>query len=369
MKSFEYGDEKISDKEIMIALPSIVLGVGILSLPKDLASVTISSDGWIGILGGGVIAILITWLLAKLAVKFPNQSFFRFTSVVLSKPVAIIVSLLFAAIWLNVTAFEVRRIADVSKQYLFDSTPVEVIALSFLLVVVYAVSGSRAGLFRLNMMFLPIILFIALAVLVFNIRWFDPNQLLPLFKTDIQGYIKGMHAGVTSYAGFVIVLFYIGLVDNPERTPKLAAYGMCIPVVLYIILFVMCIGVFGHAATTNLIYPTIELAKGVEIPGGFLERFESVFFVIWIMAIFNTTSMALDIVVLCLNSIFTKTNKIKIVILVAPLVYAIGMFPQNIMEVSTFGSTTIDLALIYTVLIGLILFVMAKIRGVKRGAK
>nr|WP_245837265.1 hypothetical protein [Virgibacillus phasianinus] len=90
---------------------------------------------------------------------------------------------------------------------------------------------------------------------------------------------------------------------------------------------------------------------------------------IWIMAIFNTTAMALDIVVLCLNSIFTKTNKIKIVILLAPLVYLISMLPQNIMEVTAFGSITTDIALIYTVLVGLALFVMAKIRGVNRVTK
>nr|WP_245837266.1 endospore germination permease [Virgibacillus phasianinus] len=269
MKSFEYGDEKISDGEIMVAIPSIVISVGILSLPKELASVTISSDGWIGIVGGGIIAILLTWLLAKLVVSFPKQSFFQIISAVLTKPVAIIISLVFAMIWLNATALEVRKIADVSKQYLFDRTPVEVIALSFILVVVYAVSGSRAGLFRLNMMFLPIILFIALTVSIFNIGWFDPNLLLPIFKTDFQGYLKGLHAGTSSYVGFVIVFFYIGLVDNSKKVPKLTALGMCIPVVLYTILFIMCIGVFGNAATSNLLYPTIELAKEVQVPGDF----------------------------------------------------------------------------------------------------
>src|SRR5690625_8030978 len=61
---------------------------------------------------------------------------------------------------------------------------------------------------------------------------------------------------------------------------------MCIPVGLYLFIYVMCIAVFGNHVTENLIYPTIELAKAVDIPGEFFERFESIFFVVWIMAFF-----------------------------------------------------------------------------------
>ncbi|WP_404451852.1 spore germination protein [Virgibacillus necropolis] len=369
MKSFEYGDEKISDREIMLAIPSLVIGVGIFSLPRDLANVTTASDGWIAILVAGLVAVLATWLLAKLAIGFPNQSFFTFSSTILSKPVAVVISLLFAVIWLGITAFEVRRIADVSKLYLFDRTPVEVISLCFLLVVVYAVSGSRAGLFRLNMLFLPIILLIALVVFVFNLGFFDPNQLLPMFETDFKGYVKGIHTGLLSYVGFVIVLFYIGLVDNPKNVPEKAAIGMCIPIALYLMLFLLCIGVFGHSVTANLLSPTIELAKGVDVPGGFLERFESVFFIIWIMAIFNTTAMALDIVVLSLNSIFNHTKKIKVIILVAPIVFSVSMFPQDLIEVTLLGSIVSNAAFVYTIFIGVVLFIVAKVKGVKRDGK
>lgn len=362
MKSFEYGDEKISDREIMIALPSMVIGVGILSLPMELASVTTSSDGWIAILAGGIIAIFFTWMFAKFASGFPKQTFFTYSSLIVTKPVAIILSILFSIIWLSITAFEVRRISDVAKQYLFDKTPVEIVVLAFLLVVIYAVAGSRVGLFRLNMMFLPIILLIAFAVFVFNVGTFSPGNLLPMFETDLNGYIKGIHTGVSAYAGFAIVLFYIGLVDKPKNTPKKAVFGMCVPVVLYIALFIMCIGVFGHAVTSNLLFPTIELAKG----SGVFERFESVFFVIWIMAIFNTTTMALDVAVMSINSIFKKARKVKIIFIVAPIVYAIGMLPQNLLEVASFGTWTFNTAMVYSVTVTILLMIIAKLRGVKR---
>lgn len=366
MKSFEYGDEKISDKELMIAVPSMMIAVGILSLPSDLASSTVASDGWIPLVAGGLIAVFLSWMFAKLAVRFPNQTFFTYSSLIVTKPVAGILSIFFSVIWLGVAAYEVRRISDVSKQYLFDRTPVEVIALSFLLVVVYAVSNSRIGLLRLNMMFFPIIILIALVVFVFNLGWFKFENLLPVFQTNFQGYVKGLRTGVLSYVGFTIILFYTGLVENPKNVPKKVVIGVIMPIILYIFLFVLCIGVFGKSVTSNLLYPTIELAKGVEVPGGFFERFESIFFVIWIMAIFNTTSMALDIAVMSINSIFKNIKKTKIVLVVSPIVYVTCMFPQNLLEVTAFGSFIGNTALLYSTSVVILLIVIAKIRGVKQ---
>ncbi|MBR3121113.1 endospore germination permease [Oceanobacillus sp. FSL K6-0127] len=366
MKSFKYADEKIGEKEIMIAVPSMVIGVGILSLPKDLASATVASDGWIPLIIGGFIAILMTWLVAKFASGFVNQTFLTYASSITTRPVAIVLTFLFAILFLLITAFQVRQIADISKQYLFDRTPLEIISLAFLLVVMYAVSGSRAGLFRLNVMFLPIILFIALSVFVFNLGWFDYEKLFPVFKTGFNDYVKGLNTSVTSYLGFSILWFYIALVDKPKKAPKMAAIGMCIPVVLYIMLYLLCIGVFGREVTANLLYPTVELAKVVDIPGGFFERFESIFFVIWIMAIFNTASMALDVAVLAINSIFSKMLKAKILFILVPIVYIISMLPQEIVEVNSFGAAMSISMLFYSVLVFALLFVIAKVRGVKR---
>src|SRR5699024_6778292 len=358
VKRFEYADELISEREIMIAIPSIVIGVGILSLPRFLATVTTAADGWISILAGGVLAIGMTWIIAKLAASFPHQSFLSYASRIVTKPVAVVLTFLFAFFFLQVVAFQVREIADISKQYLFNRTPVEVLALVFLLVVVYAVSGSRAGLFRLNMMFFPIILFISSLVIFFSINRFESEHLFPMFQTSFTGYLKGLGSAATSYIGFGILWFYLSLVRQPSKAPKYAITGMCIPVVLYMVIFIACIGVFGNEVTQNLLLPVVELAKGAEIPGEFFERFESVFFTIWIMAIFNTTTLGLDISVFALTQIFKNTPKYTIIFILSPLVYVTAMYPQNLIEVSSFGTYIGYVIFGYTVFVAVLLLVV-----------
>jgi len=365
VKRFEYADEFISEREIMVVVPSIVIGVGILSYPKYLASVTEGADGWISILIGGIIAIAMTWTVAKMASSFPNEPFLSYASRIVTKPVAVVLTFVFVIFSLQIATFQIRQIADISKQYIFSHTPVEVIALTFLLIVIYAVSGSRVGLFRLNMMFLPIILFISLMVILFSLNRMEWDHLFPVFETNFTGHMKGVGSAASSYAGFGILWFYIALVKRPKKIPKKAALGMCIPVVLYMVIFIVNIGVFGDEVTRNLIFPTVELAKGVEIPGEFFERFESVFFTIWIMAIFNTTTLAIDVAVFALTSIFKNTSKHKIIFILSPLVYLTAMYPQNIIEVSTYGVYVGYAVIAYTGFLVVLLWGVGKLRGVK----
>jgi spore germination protein len=294
LKQFEYADEKITEKEILVAVPSILIGIGLLTLPADLTEFTIASDGWVAIIIGGSILTVIVWLIAKIAASFPNQEFITYASTLVTKPVAIILTLLFSIQGIFISTYVVRVISDIAEEYLFDRTPVEVIGLSFLLIVVYAVSGSRAGLFRLNMMFLPIISFIMFLVTVFSLGIFQVDNFFPVFKTDFSGYVQAVRASTLSFLGFYILFFYIALVRKPEKAPKMAVYGMSMTVIVYVITFFLTVGVFGNITTSELIFPVIEISKELEIPGGFFERFDSIFFVVWIMAIFNTMCMALD---------------------------------------------------------------------------
>ncbi|WP_047984598.1 GerAB/ArcD/ProY family transporter [Ornithinibacillus californiensis] len=369
MKSLEYGDEKISEKEILIAIPSMVIGVGILSLPRRIADETIGSDGWIALVIAGAVCVLMIWLMAKLAARFPHQSFISYASIIVSKPIAKIITFLFAVLFISIAAFHIRVLGDTSQQYLFNQTPVEVVTLSFLLVVVYAVSGARAALFRLNMLFFPFIIFILLLVLIFNFRWIEPSNLLPVFQTNVKDYWKGIQTSTLSYMGFSIVLFYTAFARQPKKAPKIAVLGMTIPIVIYVFVYLTCLMVFGQISTSNLLFPTIDLAKRIELPGGILESVESVFFVVWTMGAFTTTAMALDVSILALSYIFNRMKKIGLVLILSPIVYYIALLPRDISQISLIAGLLGTIVISYSFLTTLVLFLIAKLRGVGRNDK
>lgn len=366
MSLFKYSDEYISNNELMIAIPSIMIGVSVLSLPSEIASVTLYSDGWVSLLLSGIFFTIIIIIASKLAKLFPDQSFLSYTTYLVSRPVAIVLTFINVCIGLLISALSVRSVAFISQQYLFEKTPMEVLALIFLLVVIYAVSGSRAGIFRLNVLFLPIILVSFLFVFIMNIKWIEIENLLPVFQTDMSGYVKGFIKTYEVYVGFGIVLFYVVLIKQPKNLSKKVAIGIAIPIVFYIFVFLLSIGIFGNMVTQNLNLPMIELAKRIDIPGGILERVDALIFTIWIMAIFNTVAIALDISVFLLSSIFTQINKRLLTFILSPIIFYISMFPQQVDQVKKISSISSQIIAYFTIFLTVGLFLIAKIRGVNR---
>lgn len=364
MNPFKYSDEYISNNEFMIALPSMLIGVSVLALPSQVASVTSFSDGWISILISGVMFTIFAILGTKLAALFPNQSFLSYMSFLVTKPVAIVLTFVNVCIALFLSAFSVRSVAYISQQYLFNHTPMEVLALLFLLVVIYAVSGSRAGVFRLNVLFLPIILVVFLFVGIMNIKWIEAENFLPLFQSDLKAYMKGVVETYEAFVGIGIVLFYVVIIKQPKHLTKKIITGMSIAFIFYILIFLLSIGVFGNMVTGNLQYPMIELAKRVDIPGGIFERIDALIFTIWIMAIFNTVALSLDAGVFLLSSIFKQINKRILTFILSPIVYYVAMFPQQVDQVKKTTSIASQIISYFTFALILSLLLIAKIRGV-----
>jgi spore germination protein len=214
-------------------------------------------------------------------------------------------------------------------------------------------------------MFMPIILFIIIILVLLNIGFFEMKNIKPFFITGWKDILQGTKETVFAFLGFEILLFYNTFMNEPKQIVKAAIIGISFPLFIYILVFFFVVGVFSTEVTGNLLYPTAELAKLVEIPGGFFERFESVFFTIWVMTLFSTASMAFDVTLVALCSVFKKIKRMTLVFTIAPIVYMIAMTPRNILEISKLGEVISYIGVGFSMIVPLLLLVIAKIRGVK----
>jgi spore germination protein len=101
------------------------------------------------------------------------------------------------------------------------------------------------------------------------------------------------------------------------------------------------------------------------VPGGFIERVESLFFTIWIMTIFNTCTIWFDLTITALRSVFTRLSKFAWILILSPIIYLIAMQPQNQVEFLTFGDRLSYFGVVIAYVIPLLLLAIAKLRGVK----
>lgn len=365
MRSFEYGDQQIGSKEIIFGVASMILGVGIITLPRLLAERTVASDGWISILLAAGITIFFILIMAKLINRFPGQSFFQYTSSIVSKPVAMVITFLFGIYALGLTAVEIRSTANILKMYLFIRTPTEVLALVFLLVIVYAVAGTRVAILRINLMFFPIVMSVAAGVVLMNFSFFEYENLRPFITSNWKQLLAGTKEATFSFLGFEMILFYAMYMNRPKQVAKASITGILLIVFLYLFIFIFCIGVFKNEVTKTIIYPTVELAREVEVPGEFFERFESIFFTVWLMTIFNTATMAYDIALMSFRSILKKGKKMVYFSIMSPVVYLVSMFPPTLVDFFKFTSYISYAGIFFAMILPVILLLVAKIRRVR----
>lgn len=339
MKRFEYGDEEIGPKELAFTVSSTIIGTGALSMPRLVATEALFSDGWIILLGGGLICVFLAWFLTKVAILFPKQNFFQYTSTYLTKPVAYGMSIILLLTFAGLTAYETRTISVISQTYLFGDTSVQWLSLFFLLVVVYGVCGSRVALFRLNMLFLPIVLVAILFLALLNVNLMKVQNLLPVFQTEWKHYAVGIKDSVFTFLGFEVALFYAVMLNRTSRkAPFAVARGVMVTVMSYILVYITCISVFAYITTKGLTYPAIELGKEIEISGGFLERFDAIFFTTWIITIYSTTVMYFDLATLLFCSMFPKVPKHTFIFISAPLIFITNMIPGDIESIFKYGT-------------------------------
>ncbi len=366
LKPFEYGDEEIGSRELMFAVSSVIIGTGALSMPRVIAEKTLFLDGWIILLLGGTICAFLAWVITKIANLFPKQTFFQYTGTYLSKPVAFIVTSIMVLTFVGVTAYQARAISIISQTYLFGKTPIELLSFFYLLVVIYGVSGSRAALLRLNLLFLPIVASAIVALSLLNINLMDTHNLLPLFQTKWSQYALGMKESIFTFIGFEIVLFYSTIVKQKDKAPLAAAKGVMITNLLYVLIYLTCIIVFSYSTTRSLTYPVIELGKEIEIGGGFLERFDAIFFTTWILTIFNTTAMYYDVAVMAFCSMFPSIKKKTFIFVSAPIIYLFNMLPEDVTKLTEYGVYLAWVNMACIIFVPVLVFIIYKLKGGKK---
>jgi spore germination protein len=96
MNWFNYGNNRVDTLEMAASITTIIVGVGILTLPRLIAQTTQSSDGWISIAAAGFIMISLGWVLAKYCCLLHSKGFYAFNAKLISAPVAALVTIAFS---------------------------------------------------------------------------------------------------------------------------------------------------------------------------------------------------------------------------------------------------------------------------------
>lgn len=325
-------NDKISITQLINILILGMVGVGILALPRILVEGA-GTDGWIILMSGGFLVIIIAFLYGYIVKSFPGKNWFDILAINLTKPVAYLVTLYFFIHFILMAGFTTRIFIAVVKVMLLPRTPRGVLVLSLLLVVGYL---GRKGIETLGR--LAEVLVVPLAVIIlglFAVSWagFQFSNLFPVFQTDFIDIIKGIPNIFFSFVGIEVMLVFGRFVNEPQNSMKAPPMAVAIVLISYVILNATMLGVLGEQQIRYIVWPFIAAFETVSLGGAFIENVGVVVMGIWVFIAFTTIApMYLAGSIMASNLLHAKEyNYLALPLL--PFVYFISYWSDSTSDV------------------------------------
>lgn len=328
-------------------ITSTLIGVGVLTLPRTATS-RLMEAGWMSPLIGSLGAYFSLWMIAKLSRRFPGLTFVEYSPLIwapkgsprLGKWISFPWIFAYLSFLYVATGMVSRIFGEVVVTSVLLDTPLEVIIITMFLLAFFLSLHEVDVVARVNEILFPLIIVPVLFIAIASFQKADWNYLFPLIRVSGKSVMEGAYEAIYSFSGFEIMLIFFAFTKRNDGKEKAGFFGILITMVVYTLIVVAGIAVFGFEELQRLTWPTLELVKSTEVPGLILERLESAFLAVWVAAVFTTVANSYYAVIYGLRQWFKKGLRFQRVVsglLFIPL-FIITLIPQNVVEIFQISS-------------------------------
>lgn len=333
-------NDEISPYQLGMLIIMTVVGVGIFSMPAEMAKAA-DQDAWIMIMLGGIINLPFALIMVKLNTKHPGKTFIEYTQIILGKVPGKILGFLFVTIFVVITALVLRAFTEVTKMFMLFRTPTEVIIFTLIITCTYLIRGGIECVARImevtfSLLFIPFFL-IFLPGLI-NV---DITNLMPVLYEFPSKIFKSMAPMLLSFGGYECILFYIGFMKDPKKAYKPVIYSIAFITFLYVFITAACIANFGAKFLSQMLWPVLMYVKGISLPGLFLERLDGIMLALWVITIFTTVVSLFYICTYTISKIIGTKEQKQYVLPLSIIIYYISLQPQDIAQLSKWTSNVL----------------------------
>ncbi|MBT2604789.1 GerAB/ArcD/ProY family transporter [Bacillus sp. ISL-53] len=325
-------DGKILSGELAAIISCSMLGIGMLTLPRTITEKINSSDGWIVLILNGIAIALFICLLVVLLKKHKVADYYTYMEEAYGKWLSKLIGLVVVVYFIGVASFEVLAMSEMVRFYLLEETPVEIVILTLILASVHLLTGKIKAIAKACVFFLPLTIVIVLLIYLFSLRVVELKNLQPVLSKGILPVMKGMGSGTLSFFGIELFIFLFGVVKNQNKVKSGALIGFFIPLILYIITYVLVVATLTVPEVIAVTWPTISFIQSYEVTGIFLERLELFLLITWMLQFFLTHSIYYYFAAEGMTRIFNNSYTTNLIVLV-PIVFFLAKIPKDILEI------------------------------------
>ncbi|SDW12582.1 endospore germination permease [Paenibacillus sp. CF384] len=303
--------------QFIIIIHSMQLGVGVISMPRDLAK-TAGTDGWIALLIGYGISVIASIIIIQIMQKHPNGTIIDLISHFFGKFFGHLMSLVFGIYMCLFAYLILDRMVLLIRSWIMQQSQDYVLMLLFVVPAYMIVKGGVRIIARygevviLCSLWMPVVLL----TLFSEAHWLN---LLPILKEGWMPVLRTVNTTVISFLGFEAAFFIYPHLENKKK----ATFGIIIAntmtLLVYLYVTILCFVVYSPDEIQFFNDTMLTVVKVIEYR--FLERFDIVMLTCYLLVISKTWIPALYMTVYCSKKLFHIGSVSKhIVVLLAEMV-------------------------------------------------
>jgi len=322
----------ITSAQLMGLIISIQVGVGMIGLPSNLATIC-GHDGWISALIYGIIITAVIALIIKLMNRYNNKSLYEINKLLYGKYLGGLLNLLIVLyLWYSVCLC-LRSYINVIHADLLRSTPTFVLCVFTLIPTCYlAWYGLKYVTRFAQMIYLSICFCLILFFLVFSdLRL---NFLMPIAQSGIEGIKASFSPCIFAFLGYQVISVIYPEITNKQKAMKFAIGANIITTIFYVIMLLVTTSFFGEEMLKKSIYPMIKLSRSYRAP--IIERMDVLFISVWLPAMAMSIAGYFSVTYYSIRKLLNLKKKVIHLIVFTLITILLSNVPKSISNIKIY---------------------------------
>ncbi|GIO05309.1 germination protein [Brevibacillus reuszeri] len=311
MKKYAYNE--ITLLQYIFLIHGAQVGIGVLSMPRDLAEVA-NTDGWVSLFLGWILAVVASLLIISIMKRYPDYSITDLLPLFLGKWLGKACVLL-VAIYCGLASLAVTgNTVAIVNVWILTQTPGYIVVLLLAIPIYFIVRGGLRiiGRYAELIFYLTLWMPIVLMASFKDTHWI---HLLPFFKEGLKPIIIAAKSTILSFLGFELAFFLYPFLQKKQYASLGIVIANTLSLGVFLSVTIFSFAFFSPDEITEYTWPTLNLWKVIEYR--FLERIDIIFLAFYLMILSTTAIPYIYFTVFSTSQLFGKADHrghLKIVI-------------------------------------------------------
>lgn len=321
----------ISVRQARILLVLQMFNMSIIMLPR-IAGKTAGHDGYMLPIAAFVIGSLYIGVITSLINRFRGEGIVGFAPKIISKPIGLLICILFVVKLIISAGLELRMFAEMIAQVLLPNTPLAVIILVMLFTVYYLIKSGVEATGRMAEILVYFVFVPLVAILSLIVIKTDYKQLLPIFQSQPEGFLRGAYYVSLTFMPLEFLLVIGAMISKPSKIRGICFFAVGVISLIEIAIIILTFTGIGTIESTKQLWPVLTLMESIQLPGSFVENQEILMMVWWVLSIYMYVSGGIYVASHILSKIAKFERENVTVIPLLPIVFFIAMAPGSLVD-------------------------------------